>query len=156
MVLLQERSENMKSTPRKKDFTGGIDQLIQTYQYGQLLQNKTRLSILMYLRMNERLSFGQLTHLVGKSKSTVHHHLHKMIRGGLIQEVEANGPRSQFDLLSRALPFIPLVSDKTGAYIKRTLESELIQNLGARSYVVGPAVIEGEGDSAHIFSISPR
>ena len=87
----------MKSTQTRKDFSNGLSQLIHTYQYGQLLQNETRLNILMYLRMNGSLSFSQLTDLVGKSKSTVHHHLNKMIQGGLIQEVETNGPRGQFD-----------------------------------------------------------
>ncbi|MFW9997036.1 MAG: winged helix-turn-helix domain-containing protein [Candidatus Odinarchaeota archaeon] len=64
---------------------------------GELLQNDTRLSILMYLRMNARLSFGEIARLVGKSKSTVHHHLQKLIGGGLVREIQSQEQRNQFN-----------------------------------------------------------
>lgn len=67
------------------------------YDFGELLQNETRISILMYLRMNEHLSFSQIAELVGKSRSTVHHHLQKMIQGGIIRERSNEKPRDQFD-----------------------------------------------------------
>jgi DNA-binding transcriptional ArsR family regulator len=64
-----------------------------TESFTKLLQNDTRINILMYLRMNERLSLSQLTKLVGKSKSTVHHHIQRMIQGGIIQEISEIKPQ---------------------------------------------------------------
>jgi len=64
-----------------------------TENFTKLLQNDTRINILMYLRMNERLSLSQLTKLVGKSKSTVHHHIQRMIQGGIIQEISEIEPQ---------------------------------------------------------------
>ena len=83
----EKKSSNIRS-PAK---------LAKQYMNGALLQNDTRVNILMYLRMNERLSFSQLKKLIGKSKSTLHHHLQIMIKGGIVQEVIEESPRSQFD-----------------------------------------------------------
>ncbi|UCE12213.1 MAG: winged helix-turn-helix transcriptional regulator [Candidatus Heimdallarchaeota archaeon] len=97
------------SRTSKKVFQPTKEELIASYEWGQLLQNDTRISILMYLRMNDSLSFSQLTHLLGKSRSTVHHHLQKMIKGGIVREIPTSEPRSQFDpkfyeLTPRPLP----------------------------------------------------
>ncbi|MFW9997035.1 MAG: winged helix-turn-helix domain-containing protein [Candidatus Odinarchaeota archaeon] len=72
-------------------------QSLQHIKIGEVLQNDTRFDIFMYLRMNVRLSFSDIVHLTGKSRSTIHHHLQKLIEGGLVQEVETQEQRNQFD-----------------------------------------------------------
>jgi len=70
----------------------------QQIKFDELLQNVTRINIFMYLKMNASLSFGEIVRLTKKSKSTVHHHLQKLIKGGLVQEViKSKEPRNQFD-----------------------------------------------------------
>ena len=81
----------------KKVFQPSKEELIDSYKWAQLLQNDTRISILMYLRMNEQVSFSNLTQLLDKSRSTVHHHLQKMIKGGIIREVQRSEPQGQFE-----------------------------------------------------------
>ena len=71
----------------KKMFPPSKGELLKSYHWGQILEHETRISILMYLRMNGRLSFSQIVDLVNKSRSTVHHHLQIMIKGGIIHEV---------------------------------------------------------------------
>ncbi len=87
----------MKKSSEKKVFQPSQQELIRYYEWGKIVQNDTRLAILMYLRMNRQLSFSQLTQLLKKSKSTVHHHLQILIRGGIVQEVETSLVRDQFD-----------------------------------------------------------
>jgi len=84
-------TEQIKDEPDSNGHKSGHEAEI-----GKLLQNETRYGIVMYLRMNKRLNYGDIVRLTGKSKSTVHHHLQKLIKGGLVQEIETPEPRDQF------------------------------------------------------------
>jgi DNA-binding transcriptional ArsR family regulator len=86
----------MEKHSEKDFFEPTKEELIKYYDWGRLFQNETRIKILMYLRMNERLSFSQLRRLIGKSRSTIHHHLQKMIQGGIVREVDEHKSRRQF------------------------------------------------------------
>ncbi|MFX0183938.1 MAG: winged helix-turn-helix domain-containing protein [Candidatus Hodarchaeota archaeon] len=86
----------MEKNLEKDYFEPTKEELIKYYDWGRLFQNETRVKILMYLRMNERLSFSQLRRLIGKSRSTIHHHLQKMIQGGIVLEVDEHKSRRQF------------------------------------------------------------
>jgi DNA-binding transcriptional ArsR family regulator len=81
----------------KKMFPPTKEELLESYRWGQIFQHETRISIQMYLRMNGRLSFSQIVNLVNKSRSTVHHHLQIMIKGGIVNEVIDTESRGQFD-----------------------------------------------------------
>ena len=84
-------------TYSKKIFPPSKEELLENFRWGQIFQHETRISIQMYLRMNNRLSFSQIVKLVNKSRSTVHHHLQLMIKGGIVREVSDSESRGQFD-----------------------------------------------------------
>lgn len=88
---------NDKDRMERSIFDPSKEELITGHERALLLQNKTRLAILMYLRMNSKLAFGKLVDLLGKSRSTVHHHLQKLIEGNIVREVEEQTERGQFD-----------------------------------------------------------
>ncbi len=71
----------------KKIFQSTQEELLAMFKWGQVLQHETRIQILMFLRMNPQLSFSEIVQFVKKSRSTVHHHLQIMIKGGIVREV---------------------------------------------------------------------
>ena len=54
----------------------------------KLLNNETRLTIILYLSIFKHISFKNLVLFTGKSKSTVHHHLQKLLK----QKIVGNAP----------------------------------------------------------------
>ena len=81
----------------KKIFPSSKEELLESFRWGQIFQHETRIAIQMFLRMNNQLSFSQIVNLVGKSRSTVHHHLQIMIKGGIVREIVDSDSRGQFD-----------------------------------------------------------
>ena len=71
-----KNSINSSTDPSKKD-------LLQ-----KVLQDKTRLQIIIYLLTYKKLTLKELSEKFNKGKTTIHHHLHKLEDKGLVSYKE--------------------------------------------------------------------
>jgi DNA-binding transcriptional ArsR family regulator len=70
----------------KKDqhFDKSESESLKATNFSKLLQDRTRLQIIIYLLINGELTLKELSELFNKGKTTVHHHLHMLQQGGLV------------------------------------------------------------------------
>ncbi|MHA2364856.1 MAG: ArsR/SmtB family transcription factor [Candidatus Hodarchaeales archaeon] len=62
----------------------------------QALNNETRYSIVIYTLIYHELTLDKLSELLGRSKSTVHHHIQILIETGIISEKTRPGSKKKY------------------------------------------------------------
>ncbi len=62
----------------------GIRILLRAEDIVNLLQDENRLSIFMYILANRKVTLKQLSDQLGKGKTTIHHHIRKLEKVGII------------------------------------------------------------------------
>ncbi|MHA1968213.1 MAG: ArsR/SmtB family transcription factor [Candidatus Hodarchaeales archaeon] len=61
-----------------------IDNPLSVENIIDLLQDENRLSIFMYILVNHKVTLKQLSDQLEKGKTTVHHHIRKLEKAGII------------------------------------------------------------------------
>ena len=76
------------NTQKEDPFDDNSNNIQNNYQILlNVLKETNRLAILNYLMIYEKLSFSDIQDILGdKTKSTVHHHIQKLISAGLVEE----------------------------------------------------------------------
>lgn len=64
--------------------------------YIKAISNETRLSILLLIVVYRDITLDKLSQFLGKSKSTVHHHIQKLLDSELIEEVTKPGSKTRY------------------------------------------------------------
>ena len=70
--------------------------LESTLEYISVFSNKVRFSIFIYLLIKNELTLEDLSILIKKSKSTIHHHLQKFLELDIIEESIKSGSKTRY------------------------------------------------------------
>lgn len=62
----------------------------------ELLRAESRLNVLFYLLIHKELSFTELADLLGKPKSSLHHHIEKLVKDNIVRKTRKEGQKDIF------------------------------------------------------------
>ncbi len=64
--------------------------------YIKAISNETRLSIFLLIVVHRDITLDEICQFIGKSKSTVHHHVQQLLNSGLVGEVTKPGSKTRY------------------------------------------------------------